>query len=91
MLRTKVAAGELPPVEERLPDEPLVVSSERNKVPKGDLDFEIGQYGGVLRTVRPAPDWSPDVWGVNNQPLVGAPGILAEDVGGNVVKGFEVS
>ena len=91
ILKTMVAAGELPPVEERLPDEPLVVSSERNKVPKGDLDFEIGQYGGVLRTVRPAPDWSPDVWGVNNQPLVGAPGILAEDVGGNVVKGFEVS
>jgi len=41
MLRTKVAAGELPPVEERLPEEPLVV------VPVE----EIGQYGGTARQV----------------------------------------
>ena len=27
MLRVKVAAGELPPVEERLPEEPLVIMS----------------------------------------------------------------
>ena len=40
MLRTKVAAGELPPVEERLPEEPLVV----------DVVEEIGQYGGTLIT-----------------------------------------
>ncbi len=39
MLRLKVAAGELPPVEERLPEEPLV-----DKV----ID-EVGTYGGVLR------------------------------------------
>ncbi len=41
MLRTKVAAGELPPVEERLPEEPLVVKPVE----------EIGQYGGVWRLV----------------------------------------
>ena len=41
MLRTKVAAGELPPVEERLPEEPLVVKPVE----------EIGQYGGTLRVV----------------------------------------
>ncbi len=38
-LRLKVAAGELPPVEERLPEEPLV-----------DKPFEeVGIYGGTLR------------------------------------------
>ena len=37
MLRERVEAGELPPVEERLPDEPLVV-----EVP------EVGEYGGSL-------------------------------------------
>jgi len=37
MLRTKVAAGELPPVEERLPEKPLVVEPVE----------EIGQYGGT--------------------------------------------
>lgn len=39
MLRTKVAAGELPPVQERISEEPLVVKP---------ID-EIGQYGGTLR------------------------------------------
>ena len=40
-LRTLVAAGELPRVEERLPEEPLVVRG-----PDG-----IGEYGGTLRMV----------------------------------------
>ncbi len=39
MLADKVAAGELPPIEERLPDVPMVVK------PMG----EIGSYGGELR------------------------------------------
>lgn len=37
--RTKVAAGELPPVEERLPEEPLVVKPWE----------KIGTYGGTIR------------------------------------------
>jgi peptide/nickel transport system substrate-binding protein len=39
MLAELVAAGELPPVDERLPEEPLVE----------EVVDEIGQYGGVLR------------------------------------------
>jgi len=45
MLRTKVAAGELPPVEERLPEEPFVVEPYE----------EIGEYGGTLNAVATAP------------------------------------
>ncbi len=45
MLRTLVAAGELPPVEERLPKEPLVVEPIE----------EIGEYGGTLHTAYPGP------------------------------------
>ena len=48
MLRERVEAGELPPVEERLPDEPLVV-----EVP------EVGEYGGSLgggRVIR-SDEW----------------------------------
>ncbi len=42
-LAARVAAGELPPVEERLPEEPLVV-----KV--GSYGVEsVGRYGGILR------------------------------------------
>ncbi len=39
-LRVKVAAGELPPVEERLPDEPMVIEPVE----------EIGRYGGTYTT-----------------------------------------
>lgn len=51
MLRTMVAAGELPPVEERLPEEPLVVTPVE----------EIGQYGGTLRRawLGLADKWGP--------------------------------
>jgi len=40
MLRVKVAAGELPPIEERLPEEPGVIEPTE----------EIGKYGGTLRS-----------------------------------------
>ena len=42
MLRTMVAAGELPPLEERLPEDPLVIQPAE----------EIGQYGGALRLIN---------------------------------------
>ncbi|MCB0065027.1 MAG: ABC transporter substrate-binding protein, partial [Caldilineaceae bacterium] len=41
MLAEKVASGELPPVDERLPQEPLVLEPVE----------EIGQYGGTWRSV----------------------------------------
>lgn len=45
MLAVKVAIGELPPVEKRLPEEPLILGPAE----------EIGQYGGVLRLVWGGP------------------------------------
>ena len=45
MLAEKVAAGELPPVEERLPVDPLVIQPAE----------EIGQYGGILRGAFTGP------------------------------------
>lgn len=42
MLRTMVATGELPPLEQRLPEDPLVVKPLE----------EIGQYGGTLRRLN---------------------------------------
>ncbi len=48
MLKTMVAAGELPSVGQRLPEEPLVVKPLE----------EIGQYGGTLVTIqRSIDDW----------------------------------
>ncbi len=42
MLKEKVATGELPPVEERLPEEPVVL----------DPTERTGEYGGTLRSVQ---------------------------------------
>ena len=48
MLAEMVARGELPRVEDRLPDDPLVIAPFS----------EVGQYGGTLRVARLSPgDW----------------------------------
>jgi len=48
MLKVRVAAGELPPVEKRLPKDPLVLTNYK----------EQGIYGGTLRVARMGPsDW----------------------------------
>lgn len=47
-LAALVAAGELPPVEERLPQEPMVVTPLR----------EVGQYGGTWYRYGTSQDWS---------------------------------
>ena len=53
MLRAKVAAGELPPVEERLPEEPLVVPAVE----------EIGQYGGQVNLTHTGTgQWGSGGW-----------------------------
>jgi len=48
MLAEKVEAGELPPVEERLPKNPMVIEPWH----------EIGQYGGTWYRQSGASDWS---------------------------------
>lgn len=45
MLTDRVKAGELPPLAERLPDNPLVV----------EVLTEPGRYGGTLRNTAPVP------------------------------------
>ena len=68
MLQEMIKAGTLPPLEERLPIEPQVISQEWNEMPSDEIDLEIGQYGGTLRTVHPSPGWDPDAFIMNNDP-----------------------
>lgn len=57
MLRSKVAAGELPPVEERLPEEPLVIP----------VVEEIGEYGGTIHVQSLSPgNWETGGWQIIN-------------------------
>ena len=82
MLRVKVAAGELPPVEERLPEEPKVVEPVE----------EIGQYGGTLHTfaINNLP-WQD----LTESPEVGSAWLLEMTMDGEIVpdlaKGYELS
>ncbi len=87
MLAEKVASGELPPVEDRLPDDPFVVGPGVLIVEE-DLDWEVGTYGGTLQTANPQPDWQPDLFIMANEPLLLAPGISAEGVMPNIVSEF---
>lgn len=77
-LKELVARGELPPVEERLPEEPAVLMPAD----------EIGRYGGVLKRVWTGPS---DHWGIRK--LVGERFVSGGPDGKvypNVAKGWEI-
>ncbi len=80
MLRVKVAAGELPPVEERVGEEPLVIKPFE----------EIGTYGGTMRMYYGNPFYSFDAdFSVMDSMFYFAPD--ANTVFPNVAKGWELS
>ena len=60
VLSKLVEAGKLPPVEQRLPEEPLIV----------DCVERIGEYGGELRTVRIRPNTMEEVLFMTVEPLL---------------------
>lgn len=70
MLQEKVQAGELPPLEERLPAEPLVWDNEWNHVVGtygGELRFSTFRFRnalsciGIARYTKDRRDWVPDL------------------------------
>lgn len=77
----------LPPIEERLPHEPKLT----NEMPPELLDYEIGQFGGTLRTVTDTNDSDLEIFVMANEPLLNTPGILGEEITGNVLKGYDVT
>lgn len=61
MLARRVADGELPPVEDRLPDDPFVAAAYH----------EIGRYGGTVRTSMTNMNWWwHSVWNLGNSRLI---------------------
>lgn len=87
-----VKQGKLPPVEERLPEEPLVVK-EGVEIPVGDGKIEIGKYGGTLRIVNPGSPGGGEWWAISREPLLNSPGLGSPGKMpvGNVFKGFTMS
>ena len=90
VLAAKVQAGELPPVDERLPEDPFIVGPGVI-LPETDLpDWQPGKYGGTLRSAHAVANWAPDIFVMMNEPLLSAPGIGVQGIRGNVVKDFKV-
>jgi len=90
MLADQVKAGKLPVVEERLPKNPFVVGPGV-LIPKKDLpDWKVGKYGGTLRAAHSVADWAPDVFVMNEEPLLSAPGIGTDGIRGNILESFDV-
>jgi peptide/nickel transport system substrate-binding protein len=77
----------LPPVEQRLPKEPKLT----NELPREDLNYEIGRYGGTLRTIRSDAVNDSDLFIIENEPLVNSPALTGDEITPNIVKSFQVS
>ncbi|MEZ4866196.1 MAG: ABC transporter substrate-binding protein [Caldilineaceae bacterium] len=92
MLAAKVAAGELPSLEERLPKDPKVIGPGVLLSEESLPDWTPGQYqdGSVIRTAHSVADWAPDVFVMLNEPALSAPDLGVQDIQGNVLKDFQV-
>lgn len=91
MLAEMVAAGELPPLEERIPQEPFVVGPGVIVSEENLPDWTPGIYGGTLNMAHGDADWNPDIFIMLNEHLLMAPGIGVEGIRPNIVKAFEVN
>ena len=89
-LADAVAAGSLPPVEERLPAAPMVVGPGVLIVEE-HLDWEVGTYdGGVLTAVTTNPTWSyPCQHALEN--LLNTPKHHVGPFSGNLIESFTIS
>ena len=84
MLDAKVESGELPPVEERLPENPAAPTDMTEE----DLDLEIGAYGGNLRMVSTSVNWSDDVFIGMDENLLTARSIASGIYEPNIVESY---
>jgi len=86
-LDAKVEAGELPPIEERLPEQPLLVQ----EVLAEQLDYEVGVYGGTYYTLTTSPNWNAEVFIGNNEALLCMRSTNSDEIVGNVLESYEVN
>ncbi|MGC8889532.1 MAG: ABC transporter substrate-binding protein [bacterium] len=90
MLTELVKAGKLPPVEERLPKNPFVVGPGVLISRKDLPDWKVGKYGGTIRSAHSVADWAPDVFIMNNEPLLWSTGFSGGKIIGNIIESFDV-
>ncbi len=91
MLTEMVKQGKIPPLEQRIPKDPMIIGPGVVVSSKDLPDWKPGKYGGTLRSAHSVANWSPDFFVMNNEGLLQAPGISTEGIVGNVLRDFKVS
>lgn len=94
MLADMVAAGTIPPLDERLPQEAMAIEAG-TLIPTDTVDWQPGKFGGTMRFCTARTDVAAELYDANcEQPLI-APGKLTAASPAEVVpslfKGFEIS
>ena len=90
-LDAAVAAGTLPPIDKRLPDDVFVVGPGIYMTTENLPDWTPGKYGGTLRLAHASANWNPDAFVMINEPFLMAPKIGDQNIICNVCKEFTVS
>ncbi|MGI6173115.1 MAG: ABC transporter substrate-binding protein [Christensenellales bacterium] len=87
MLTARVEAGELPPLEERLPAETKLP----NEILPEYLDYECGSYGGTMRFITSIVNWDADVFVGCNEGLLNMSSTASDVITPNIVAGFDAN
>jgi len=82
-----VESGELPPVEERIPEVPKIV----DEISAEYLDYECGNYGGTLRLTTQVVNWDADGFVGNTEALLTMESVNSGIVTPNIVENYEVN
>lgn len=87
ILDALVETGVLPPVEERLPDEPKLLHEILDEY----VDLEIGNYGGTLHGITTDPNDYPKFFTGMNESLLSMSSANSDEIIGNILAGYEVN
>ena len=82
-----VEAGELPPVEERLPENPCLIKEVLDEY----LDQEVGNYGGTFRFITNGVNWDADIFVACNEGLLLMESSASDVITPNVVESYSVN
>lgn len=84
MLADLVEAGELPPVENRLPEVPKVA----DELSAQYVDPEIGNYGGTLRTATSSVNWNAHIFMGSDENLLTQVDMTSGVITPNIVEAY---
>jgi peptide/nickel transport system substrate-binding protein len=94
LLAEQVQAGTLPPVEERLPEDAMLVGPGV-LCPAENVDWQPGRFGGTLRMATARTDLCAELWDASAEPPLMAAGKLrvgsVAEVTPNVLSAYEIS